>query len=235
MKTLVILSGGMDSAVLLAYVIDSSPGKWEDVEALNFSYGSKHNAEERESAEAIVSEYGIPLHLCDLDFVGKLFKSDLLKSGGSIPEGHYEAASMASTVVPFRNSIMLSIACGVAESRGLQRVAYGAHAGDHRIYPDCRSDFVEAFNKMALLSSEGKVSIFAPFLEKSKTDLVVLGDSMGLPFDLTYSCYKGGPVHCGVCATCVERREAFYKAVVKDPTIYEVSWEETVKIGGLKL
>lgn len=214
-KAIVTLSGGLDSTTLLYW-----SAKRYDVGAVTFDYGSKHNEREQDAAKEITRILGIRHTLIPLPFVNELFTSDLLRSGGDIPEGHYEDLSMQSTVVPFRNGIMLSIATGLAESVGAKTVLYAAHAGDHAIYPDCRPDFLKAMAEAARTGTYLNVEIKDPFIGLHKKDIVTLGSEMGVPFAVTYSCYKGGEHHCGKCGTCVERREAFQLAGIPDPTVY---------------
>lgn len=216
MKALVVLSGGMDSAVALAKTACFNT----QVEAVHFQYGSKHNGRELPAARSLARYYNTKLTVIRLPFVGNLFKSDLLNSGGEIPEGHYEDLSMKRTVVPFRNGIMLSIAAGLAESVGAKTVVLGNHAGDHAIYPDCRNDFVSAMSKAIGLGTYAQIKLKCPFVSMSKADIAKLGDEYLVPFDLTWSCYKGGKKHCGKCGTCVERIEAFHLAGVEDPVEY---------------
>jgi 7-cyano-7-deazaguanine synthase len=155
--------------------------------------------------------------------VAEEFASDLLSGGGEIPDGHYEEASMKSTVVPFRNGIMLSIAAGFAESRGAEAVVIAAHSGDHAIYPDCRESFLEP---MACAIREGtyaRIELLRPFVAMDKAAIARQGAELGVDFSRTWSCYKGGEIHCGTCGTCVERREAFELAGLPDPTAYAVT------------
>jgi len=217
MKTLIILSGGMDSAAALAC---AKAEGFEIVGGVHFQYGSKHNAKELVSARAIADHYKIPLHVVDLPFVNELFKSDLLKSGGEVPEGHYEDVSMKRTVVPFRNGIMLSIAAGLAESLEADSITLGNHAGDHAIYPDCRAEFVEPMTQAIEKGTYRKIKMLSPFVKLSKGQIAKLGKDLRVPFQLTWSCYKGGDIHCGKCGTCVERIEAFKVGGVEDPTVY---------------
>lgn len=153
--------------------------------------------------------------------MGKYFKSSLLEGADAVPEGHYQDENMKSTVVPFRNGIMLSIACGLAESRGLTKVLIANHAGDHAIYPDCRATFIDAMNQAMAYGTYEHINIFAPYTSYSKTDIAKVGKVLGIDYSKTYSCYKGGEKHCGKCGTCVERKEALRDAGIDDPTEYE--------------
>ena len=218
MKVLVVLSGGMDSSVALAWA-----KKYHDVVgALSFWYGSKHNDKEYEGAQKIARHFCTPLNRARLDFVAQQFKSDLLQTGGDIPEGHYADPSMQRTVVPVRNGIMLSIAAGFAESLGAEAIVLGNHFGDHAVYPDCRHDFVVPMAMAIKAGTYAGIELLAPFTHNTKADIATLGDALGVPFADTWSCYKGGEKHCGKCGTCVERIEAFALAGLTDPTEYEV-------------
>lgn len=218
MKSLVVLSGGMDSAVVLAYAKEFH----SEVHAVHFQYGSKHNDRELPAAQALAKHYGATLTVIALPFINEHFKSDLLKSGGEVPEGHYEDLSMKRTVVPFRNGIMLSIAAGLAESIGASFVVLGNHAGDHAIYPDCRTDFISTMYAAIETGTYAHIHLESPFLTMTKADIASEGNRLHVPFELTWSCYKGGTKHCGKCGTCVERIEAFQKAGATDPTEYAI-------------
>ena len=161
-----------------------------------------------------------PVRDARLEFMGRYFRSSLLSGADDIPEGHYEDENMKSTVVPFRNGIMLAVACGLAESRGLQHVMIANHGGDHAIYPDCRPGFVDAMSRAMSEGTYEGVTLLAPYTDMTKADIARRGAELGVDFSLTYSCYKGGERHCGRCGTCVERREAFSLAGVPDPTDY---------------
>ena len=165
-------------------------------------------------------KFNIEHQVIHLDFVGELFKSDLLKSGGQIPDGHYEEETMKSTVVPFRNGIMLSIAAGFAESRDAEGLVIAAHAGDHAIYPDCREEFMKSMADAIRLGTYAGIKLLRPFIAMTKAEIAARGHALGVDFSQTWSCYKGAPLHCGTCGTCVERREAFMLAGVVDPTVY---------------
>lgn len=218
LKALLSLSGGLDSTVLLYYLIN----KGLEIKAISFDYGSKHNDREIPCAVNICKKLGIDHQIICLDFINKHFKSDLLQNGGEIPEGHYAADNMKSTVVPFRNGIMLSISAGIAESNDCDFIALASHSGDHTVYPDCRPEFTKAFSEAIFFGTEKEIQLVAPFNDISKAKIVELGNELGVDFSLTYSCYKGGDKHCGKCGTCVERKEAFNSANIKDPTTYEV-------------
>ena len=217
MKVCVLLSGGMDSVAAFYEVL----GNHRVVAALSFDYGSKHNAKEIPFAKLHSDRNGVVHHTIRLDFMNTLFKSDLLKSGGDIPDGHYAEQTMKQTVVPFRNGIMLAIAAGYAESVEAEGLVIAAHSGDHAIYPDCREPFMQA---MASAMGEGtyaKIQLLRPFIDTDKAGIAKLGTELGIDFAETWSCYKGGEIHCGICGTCVERREAFILSRLDDPTAYE--------------
>lgn len=213
--SIIILSGGMDSVTLMHYRKDRI------ALAVSFDYGSNHNAREIACASEQCRILGIEHIVIPLSFMSRYFKSSLLEGAESIPEGHYEDENMKSTVVPFRNGIMLSVACGLAESRGLKHVMMANHGGDHAIYPDCRPEFVKAMSDAMKYGTYDGVTIEADFTDVTKADIASLGDSLGVDYSLTYSCYKGGEKHCGKCGTCVERKEAFVEAGIADPTEYE--------------
>ena len=217
MKVCVLLSGGMDSVSVLYEALRTH----DVVACLSFDYGSKHNAKEIPFARLHAERHGIPHHTVELDFMDKLFKSDLLKSGGDIPEGHYAEASMKQTVVPFRNGIMLAVATGFAESVEAEGVVIAAHSGDHAIYPDCREPFMQAMGEAMQQGTYVDLELLRPFIDLDKAAIAKRGAELGVDFAETWSCYKGGEIHCGVCGTCVERREAFILAGIEDPTSYE--------------
>ncbi len=213
--SVIVLSGGMDSVTLL------HQEKERIALAVSFDYGSNHNAREIECARKQCELLGIEHISIPLDFMGKYFRSSLLSGADAIPEGHYADENMKSTVVPFRNGIMLSVACGMAESRDLKHVMIANHGGDHAIYPDCRSGFIDAMSQAMREGTYEGVDIIAPFTHITKGEIAKIGKKLGVDYGLTYSCYKGGEKHCGVCGTCVERREAMAEAGIDDPTIYE--------------
>lgn len=216
-KALVVFSGGLDSTTLLYYALEH----FDEVETLSFTYGSKHNDIEHYYALKTCEKLNIKNTLISLDFISQYFKSDLLKSGGDIPEGMYNEENMKSTVVPFRNGIMLAIAAGFAESNDIDVLLLGNHSGDHAIYPDCRPEFIANIAGAIREGTEKRIQVISPFCDMSKTDIVKLGAELGVDYSLTYSCYKGGKKHCGKCGTCTERKESFEQAGVVDPTEYE--------------
>ena len=189
--------------------------------AVTFDNGSNHYCREAAFAKLHCERLGIEHLLIPLNFIHDYIMSSLLEGADAIPEGHYAAENMKSTVVPFRNGIMLSIACGIAESRGLKNVMIANHFGDHSIYPDCRAGFVEAMSQAMSEGTYDGVKVFAPYTGISKTDIARHGATLGIDYTETYSCYKGGAKHCGKCGTCVERKEALHDAGVEDRTEYE--------------
>ena len=213
--TVLILSGGVDSTTLLY------DERQRIALAVSFDYGSKHNARELPFAQWHCQQLGIPHITIPLDFMTRYFKSSLLEGGADIPEGHYADDNMKSTVVPFRNGIMLSIAVGIAESNGLRYVMMANHGGDHTIYPDCRPEFVNAFDHAAQSGTFVGVRLRSPYTHITKADIAARGKQLGIDYAKTWSCYKGGERHCGRCGTCVERREAFAEAGIEDGTEYE--------------
>ncbi len=188
---------------------------------ITFDYGSKHNAREITFAELHCQRLGIKHITIPLAFMEQYFKSSLLKGGEEIPEGHYADENMKSTVVPFRNGIMLAIAVGLAESNGLKKVFIANHSGDHSIYPDCRPEFIAAIDSAAKAGTYEKIAIAAPYTNISKADIARRGKALGIDYTETWSCYKGGLHHCGKCGTCVERKEAMMQAGIIDETIYD--------------
>jgi 7-cyano-7-deazaguanine synthase len=197
------------------------------LDLLSFDYGQRHRRE-LAYAEATAKRVGASWHLIDLAAAGiqaLLAGSALTDPTVEVPDGHYAAPSMAITVVPNRNAVMLAVAYAAADSWGADAVALAVHGGDHFIYPDCRPEFVAAFQEMERLAigKEPTIELLAPFSTKTKADLVTIGTQLGVPFGETWSCYKGGELHCGLCGTCFERREAFDLAGVPDPTTYEAA------------
>ena len=200
--SVIVLSGGMDSVTLLHEY------KERISLAVTFNYGSNHNAREIECAGWQCRLLDIPHVVIELGFMGKYFRSSLLEGAEAIPEGDYADENMKSTVVPFRNGIMLSIACGLAESNGLKHVLIANHGGDHAIYPDCRPEFIASMSDAMTHGTYDGITILAPYTDISKGEIAKRGKALGVDYSHTYSCYKGGERHCGVCGTCRERQEA---------------------------
>ncbi|BCM90654.1 7-cyano-7-deazaguanine synthase [Abditibacteriota bacterium] len=222
-KAVAIVSGGLDS-VTLAHLLAHQGA---ELHLLAFDYGQKHK-KELEFARDCAMRLKAGFDIVDLSGFSHLISNSALTSSDvEVPHGHYAAPTMSVTVVPNRNAILLALAYGVAVNEAAQIVATGVHGGDHFIYPDCRPAFIKAFDVMEKKANEGfgdaNLRLLAPFLEVDKTAIVRIGDELEVPFARTWSCYEGGETHCGQCGTCVERREAFALAGVKDPTIYATS------------
>lgn len=216
MKSVAVFSGGLDSTVLLHHLLEGG----DEVLALSVHYGQRHRRE-LDHAKAIAARLGVEWRLADLSGLTPLLAGSSLTSAEvPVPHGHYTAEPMKQTVVPNRNMILLSVAAGWALSRGCHRVAYGAHAGDHTIYPDCRPEFAAAVRQALALADWRPLDLFCPFIGLTKAKIVSLGARLRVDFGATWSCYEGGELHCGQCGTCFERREAFELAGVPDPTVY---------------
>ena len=213
--SVIVYSGGLDSTTLL---YDEQP---RIALAVTFSYGNNHAQRETNCARHHCALLGIEHLVIDLDFMHRYFASSLLSGADAIPSGNYDEANMKSTVVPFRNGIMLSVACGIAESRGLTHVFIANHGGDHAIYPDCRPAFIKAMQAAMQAGTYEGVTLEAPYTDLTKADIVRRGTAMGIDYATTYSCYKGKEQHCGTCGTCRERQEAFAEAGIPDPTTYQ--------------
>jgi len=218
-EAIAIVSGGLDS-VTLAHAL---AGDGWNLHLLAFDYGQRH-ARELEFARRCATRLDAGIDVVDLTSLLPLLRGSALTDDIPVPHGHYAAPSMAITIVPNRNAIFLSIAYAAAVSRNAQIVATGVHAGDHFVYPDCRPEFIVSFNEMQKLAVAGcgdpDLHLHAPFVGRSKSEIVTLGARLGVPFGETWSCYEGGKIHCGQCGTCVERKEAFELAGVSDPTKY---------------
>lgn len=219
MKTVVVCSGGLDSVTLAHVVADTR----ELTRLVSFDYGQRH-AKELEFAARAATRLGVPHDVIDMRGIGAVLTgSALTQDDVEVPDGHYAEDTMRITVVPNRNAIMLTVAYGIAAAHGDNAVATAVHGGDHFIYPDCRPEFTRAFEVMQNHALDGyaDVSLFTPFVDIPKADIVTIGARHNVPFGETWSCYKGGANHCGRCSTCVERREAFAIAGVDDPTTYD--------------
>lgn len=212
--SVLILSGGMDSTTML-YDYQERIAL-----AVSFDYGSNHNANEIPFAQWHCSRLGIEHIVVPLRFMADFFKSSLLEGAEAIPEGSYDDENMKSTVVPFRNGIMLSVAAGLAESRGFKYVMMANHGGDHTIYPDCRPEFVQAMSEAMRCGTFPGIELLAPYTNITKTEIARRGKALGVDYSKTWSCYKGGDRHCGRCGTCVERKEALRDAGIEDNTVY---------------
>ena len=214
--SIIILSGGMDSVTMLYDFADRI------ALALSFDYGSNHNSKELPLAAYHCQQLGIEHVTIPLEFIKRYFHSSLLSGAQDIPEGSYDDQSMRSTVVPFRNGIMLAIAAGMAEDRQLSRIMMANHGGDHAIYPDCREGFVNAMSDAVREGTYNGVELFTPYTNITKSDIARRGKELGIDYSKTWSCYKGGDKHCGMCGTCQERRQALADAGIHDTTEYEI-------------
>jgi 7-cyano-7-deazaguanine synthase len=217
-KVVVIFSGGMDSFT----VLNMAHQEGYEVHALSFDYGQRHK-KELEYASRACAGLGVNHKIIDISAINELIGGSSLTSDIAVPEGHYAHASMKQTVVPNRNMILLSMAVGYAVSLEASKVYYGAHSGDHAIYPDCRPEFVERMNDVCAIANYDKVEIVSPFLYQSKIDILAAGLKQGLDYNLTWTCYNGREKACGKCGACQERLEAFAKNNCTDPLAYESS------------
>lgn len=215
-KVVVIYSGGMDSFTVLNHAINQG----HDIYALSFNYGQRH-VRELDAASHVCRSLKIPHKVVDITAINSLLAGSSLTSDSAIPEGHYEADSMQSTVVPNRNMILLSLAIGYAVSIGAEAVFYGAHSGDHAIYPDCRPEFVEKMNAVSLVANYDPVRIEVPYLNNDKAEILAAGLAMNLDYSQTWTCYNGREKACGKCGACIERLEAFAANGKVDPLPYE--------------
>lgn len=217
MKYLVIASGGMDSTALFYFLKNKEDAI---VKVGHFRYGSNHEEQETKAFYSIFKKEDI---IFDLELPFNNIKSALLNGAGKIPVGKYTKERMSDTVVPFRNGVFLSYATGIADSEGFNRIAIANHAGDHFVYPDCRVAFVNSMNMAIEAGTDGRVRLISPFKFMSKSGVLKIAFDLGVIKEIckTYSCYKGGEIHCGVCSTCLERREAFREAGIIDETKYK--------------
>ena len=212
---LIVLSGGLDSTTMLYEYRERI------ALAISFHYGSNHNDRELSFAKMHCERLGIPHLIIPLNFIKDYFHSSLLEGAEAVPEGNYDDDNMRSTIVPFRNGIMLSVAAGMAENNGLQYVMLANHSGDHTIYPDCRPAFVDAMDRAIQNGTWNGVRLLTPYTMLTKAEIAMRGKELGIDYAETWSCYKGGEHHCGVCGTCRERKEALQLAGIEDTTIYE--------------
>lgn len=220
MKSIILCSGGLDS-VTLAYYLAS---RGDQITLLSFDYGQRHRRELL-CAKTAATRLGAESLIVDISAMRGLFGGSALTDDVSVPEGHYTASNMASTVVPNRNAVLLALAYALAVVKKADVVALAVHAGDHAIYPDCRPEFLTAFETMQRFAVQGYgqpgLHLEAPFIARSKGEIVTIGARLGVPFGETWSCYNGRLRHCGRCGTCIERKEAFVSSGIADPTEYE--------------
>ncbi len=217
-RVVIIASGGMDSTTLLYDILDQG----YEVYVLSINYHQKHS-QELDFIRKTCKKLKIPHKIINLSKMGKelLYASALTSHKINIPEERYKEKNMKLTVVPNRNMILLSLAAGYAISLGAKKVFYGAHAGDHALYPDCRPEFVQAMRKVISLADWKPVTLEAPYLNLSKSDIISQGNKLGVDYSLTWSCYQGRIKACGKCGSCRERLKAFKKIGMKDPIKYE--------------
>jgi len=219
MKVVVSLSGGLDSSTVVGQYIE----KGFEIIPVHFQYGSKHNEYEKKAMYAVAAHYDIDVRVINMTTPFKHMKSNLMKSGGDIPEGHYTSDNMSLTVIPGRNTIFAAIMLGIAESENADVIALGTHLGDHDIYPDCRPEYIKALDKTVQLASDGAVRVEAPFINTDKIGICKVGLDIGVPYEYTRTCYKDQPISCGKCGSCVERLESFAANESIDPILYEDS------------
>ncbi|MEO3879705.1 7-cyano-7-deazaguanine synthase QueC [Rheinheimera fenheensis] len=215
-KVVVIYSGGMDSFTVLHKAVRAG----HDVYALSFNYGQRH-VKELQCAATVCQQLGIKHKIVDISAINQLLAGSSLTDNIDIPEGHYAADNMKSTVVPNRNMILLSLAVGYAVSIGANQVYYGAHSGDHFIYPDCRPEFVQKMHDVCQIANYEPVDIVSPYLQQTKIEILADGLAMGLDYSQTWTCYNGREKACGKCGSCQERLEAFALNNTTDPLQYE--------------
>ena len=214
--TVVVYSGGMDSYTVLHRVLRETP----NVHALSFHYGQRHSRE-LDVARDVCNRLGIEHQVVDITAIhGLIDNSALTDASRAMPDGDYAEDNLTATVVPNRNMILLSLAIAKAVNVGASRVAYGAHGGDHVLYPDCRPAFVETMNDVAAIANFSPVEIHAPYLRASKSEILADGLAMGLDYGETWTCYEGRELACGRCGSCRERLAAFAAHGVTDPLAY---------------
>jgi 7-cyano-7-deazaguanine synthase len=212
-KTIVVLSGGLDSTTLLFHLRDAG----HSLKALSVDYGQRHTRE-LEAAKGICELTNVEHRVVELSGLATIFGHNALTdSSVAVPHGEYDSSTMAVTTVPNRNMILLSIATGWAIASQFTAVAFGAHSGEYTPYPDCQPQFAAAMNCATHLCDENTIEVLAPFVHWNKAAIVKRGDELGVPFELTWSCYEGGERPCGKCSTCLDRRGAFSKAGLHDP------------------
>lgn len=215
-KVVVVVSGGMDSATLLYHILDQG----HTARAISVDYGQRH-VKELDYAAKLCAGVGVEHQIADLSAINPIFGNNSLSGREmEVPEGHYAEESMKQTVVPNRNMLLLSVAIASAAANQFEAVAYGAHSGDHAIYPDCRPEFADAMDQAARLCDWNPIELWRPFVHMDKGQIAKRGVDLGVPFEMTWTCYKGLEKHCGKCGACVERKEAFASHGLVDPTEY---------------
>lgn len=215
MKAVLIFSGGLDSTTLLYKLLAHG----YQVDALTFNYAQRHK-KEIDCASVITKKLDVAHHIIDLSSIAAFLGDSALLGKKEMPSCHYTEEAARQTVVPNRNMIMLSVAAGYAEAHEIPDLFYAAHKNDQTIYPDCRPDFVEALKPaIKLATAWHPVYLQAPFVEMTKSEIVRLGLEMGVPYEYTWSCYKGEDKPCRTCPTCMEREEAFALCGCRDPLI----------------
>ena len=215
-KTVVVISGGLDSTTLLYDLMD----KQHEVKAVSINYQQKH-AKELRFAESICNNLGIEHRLIELPGLTQVLGNNALtNSDVEVPSGQYENGTIQITTVPNRNMIFLSVAIGWAATLKFNGVAFGAHAGVHTNYPDCKPVFADAMNAAAMVCDWDPICVYSPFIEFTKADIVRRGIELSVPFEKTWSCYRGGEFHCGSCSTCQDRIAAFEQCGARDPVKY---------------
>ena len=212
-KTIVILSGGLDSTTLLYHLRDIG----HEVKALSVNYGQRHSRE-LNAARRICEVADVEHQVVDVSGLADIFgENSLTDMSVNVPHGEYTPSTMAVTTVPNRNMIMLSIAAGWAIASKFDAVAFGAHSGEYTPYPDCQPQFAAAMNCATHVCDDNPIEVLAPFVRWDKGGIVKRGEELGVPFELTWSCYEGGSKHCGKCSTCLDRKDAFAKCGITDP------------------
>ena len=215
-KAVVVLSGGMDSTTLLYDVVNQGYKTY----AIGFDYGQKHK-KELALAKKTCDKLSVDYLVVDLSALNVVAPSALTRDDWDVPEGHYADDNMKQTVVPNRNMVLLSIATAYAIGKDAKSLFYGAHSGDHDIYPDCRKEFVDSMVEAIKLCDWNQVQLYAPYWDMDKGDIAIKGKELNVDYSLSWTCYKGKELACGKCGSCVERLEAFETAGITDPIKYE--------------
>jgi|TARA_B110000438_G_scaffold303165_1_gene363478 7-cyano-7-deazaguanine synthase len=214
-QIILVYSGGLDSFTLLNQAMDMG----HDVSTISFDYGQKHK-KELDCVKRFCLEKAIDHKIIDISSIKEIFSGSSLTDDLDIPKGHYEDESMQSTVVPNRNMILISLALGFAVTKEATEVWFGAHSGDHAIYPDCRPEFVEKMDAVAKIANYSPIAVKAPYISKSKSEILEIGLSLNLDYSFTWTCYEGKELACGSCGACHERLESFSDHNVTDPIQY---------------